>query len=81
VLEAHADELAELVSRENGKHRLPYDHGVSAAFTATLDADDSLTADDQAAISHRNAQALFPGWPPTWRHLALTARHEDHRPV
>jgi len=27
----------------------PYDHGVSAAFTA----------DDQAAISHRNAQALF----------------------
>jgi len=38
----------------------PYDHGVSAAFTATLDADDSLTADDQAAISYRNAQALFP---------------------
>jgi predicted TIM-barrel fold metal-dependent hydrolase len=38
----------------------PYDHGVSAAFTAALDADDSLTADNQAAISHRNAQALFP---------------------
>lgn len=38
----------------------PYDHGVSAAFTAALDADDSLTPDDQAAISHRNAQALFP---------------------
>ena len=38
----------------------PYDHGVSAAFTAALDADNSLTADDQAAISHRNAQALFP---------------------
>jgi hypothetical protein len=38
----------------------PYDHGVSAAFTAALDADDSLTADDLAAISHRNAQALFP---------------------
>ena len=38
----------------------PYDHGVSAAFTAALDADDSLTADDQAAISHRSAQALFP---------------------
>jgi len=33
---------------------------VSAAFTAALDADDSLTAEDQAAISHRNAQALFP---------------------
>jgi hypothetical protein len=32
---------------------------VSAAFTAALDADDSLTAEDQAAIS-RNAQALFP---------------------
>jgi 6-methylsalicylate decarboxylase len=38
----------------------PYDHGVSAAFTAALDSSDSLTADDQAAISHRNAQALFP---------------------
>lgn len=38
----------------------PYDHGVSAAFTAALDTSDGLTADDQAAISHRNAQALFP---------------------
>jgi 6-methylsalicylate decarboxylase len=38
----------------------PYDHGVSAAFTAALDADDSLAADDQTAISHGNAQALFP---------------------
>lgn len=38
----------------------PYDHGVAAAFTAALDASDSLTADDQASISHRNAQALFP---------------------
>lgn len=38
----------------------PYDHGVSAAFTATLDSADSLTADDQTAISHGNAQALFP---------------------
>ena len=37
----------------------PYDHGVSSAFTAALDSDNSLTADDQAAISHRNAQALF----------------------
>jgi hypothetical protein len=38
----------------------PYEHGVSAAFTAALDADSSLTADDQAAISHGNAQTLFP---------------------
>jgi 6-methylsalicylate decarboxylase len=38
----------------------PYEHGVSAAFTAALDADASLTADDQAAISHGNAQDLFP---------------------
>jgi predicted TIM-barrel fold metal-dependent hydrolase len=38
----------------------PYDHGVSAAFTAALDAEASLTADDQAAISHGNAQDLFP---------------------
>jgi 6-methylsalicylate decarboxylase len=38
----------------------PYDHGVSAAFTAALDTSDSLTADDQTAISHHNAQALFP---------------------
>jgi 6-methylsalicylate decarboxylase len=38
----------------------PYEHGVSAAFTAALDADGSLTADDQTAISHGNAQALFP---------------------
>jgi aminocarboxymuconate-semialdehyde decarboxylase len=38
----------------------PYDHGVSAAFTAALDSADSLTADDQTAISHGNAQALFP---------------------
>ena len=38
----------------------PYDHGVAAAFTAALDPSDSLTADDQASISHRNAQALFP---------------------
>jgi 6-methylsalicylate decarboxylase len=38
----------------------PYDHGASAAFTAALDATDSLTADDQTAISHRNAQVLFP---------------------
>jgi aminocarboxymuconate-semialdehyde decarboxylase len=38
----------------------PYEHGVSAAFTAALDADDGLTADDQTAISHGNAQALFP---------------------
>jgi aminocarboxymuconate-semialdehyde decarboxylase len=38
----------------------PYDHGVSAAFTASLDAADSLTADDQAAISHGTAQTLFP---------------------
>lgn len=33
----------------------PYDHGISAAFTAALDTSDTLTADDQAAISHRNA--------------------------
>jgi predicted TIM-barrel fold metal-dependent hydrolase len=38
----------------------PYDHGVSAAFTAALDASDSLTADDHTAISHRSAQALLP---------------------
>ena len=38
----------------------PYDHGVSAAFTAALDAADSLTATDQKAISHGNAQTLFP---------------------
>jgi predicted TIM-barrel fold metal-dependent hydrolase len=38
----------------------PYEHGVSTAFTAALDADASLTADDQAAISHGNAQDLFP---------------------
>jgi predicted TIM-barrel fold metal-dependent hydrolase len=38
----------------------PYDRGVAAAFTAALDTSDSLTADDQASISHRNAQALFP---------------------
>jgi len=38
----------------------PYDNGVSTAFTAALDASDSLTADDRSAISHRNAQALFP---------------------
>jgi 6-methylsalicylate decarboxylase len=38
----------------------PYEHGVSAAFTAALDADASLTADDQVAISHGNAQDLFP---------------------
>jgi 6-methylsalicylate decarboxylase len=38
----------------------PYEHGVSAAFTAALDADVSLTAGDQAAISHGNAQDLFP---------------------
>ena len=37
-----------------------YEHGVSAACTAALDADNSLTADDQAAISHGNAQTLFP---------------------
>jgi aminocarboxymuconate-semialdehyde decarboxylase len=38
----------------------PYDHGVSAAFTAALDSDDSLNAEDHAAISHGNAQHLFP---------------------
>jgi aminocarboxymuconate-semialdehyde decarboxylase len=38
----------------------PYEHGVSDAFTAALDADASLTADDQAAISHGNAKDLFP---------------------
>jgi 6-methylsalicylate decarboxylase len=38
----------------------PYDHGVSAAFTASLDAADSLTADDLTAINHGNAQILFP---------------------
>lgn len=38
----------------------PYDHGVSAAFTAALDSADILTAEDQTAISHGNAQALFP---------------------
>jgi 6-methylsalicylate decarboxylase len=38
----------------------PYEHGHAASFTATLDADDSLTADDQTAISHGNAQILFP---------------------
>jgi len=36
------------------------DHGASAAFTAAPDTDDSLAAGDQVAISHRNAQALFP---------------------
>jgi hypothetical protein len=30
----------------------PFDHGVSAAFTAALDSDDSLNAEDHAAISH-----------------------------
>ena len=48
----------------------PYDHGVSAAFTAALDADSSLTADDHAAISHRNAQALFPRLAPERRVMA-----------
>ena len=38
----------------------PYEHGVSAAFTAALDADSGLTADDHTAISHGNAQTLFP---------------------
>jgi predicted TIM-barrel fold metal-dependent hydrolase len=38
----------------------PYDHGISAAFSASLDADDNLNAEDHAAISHRNAQHLFP---------------------
>jgi 6-methylsalicylate decarboxylase len=38
----------------------PYDHGVSASFTAALSTSDSLTADDQTASSHRNSQALFP---------------------
>jgi predicted TIM-barrel fold metal-dependent hydrolase len=38
----------------------PYDHGVCAAFTAALDVDDSLTAEDQTAISHGNALTLFP---------------------
>ena len=38
----------------------PYEHGVSAAFTAALDTDSGLTADDQTAISHGNAQTLFP---------------------
>jgi hypothetical protein len=44
------------------------DHGASAAFTAAPDTDDSLAAGDQVAISHRNAQALFPGWQPTRHH-------------
>jgi hypothetical protein len=30
------------------------------AFTAKLDAYDSLTADEHSAISHRNAGILFP---------------------
>jgi predicted TIM-barrel fold metal-dependent hydrolase len=38
----------------------PYDHGVSAAFTAALDSSDGLTAEDRTAICYCNAQALFP---------------------
>ena len=38
----------------------PYDHDVSAAFTAALDTSESLTAEDHTAISHGSAQALFP---------------------
>ncbi len=33
---------------------------VAASFTARLDADDGLTADEHRAISHRNAWTLFP---------------------
>lgn len=38
----------------------PYDHCVSAAFTVALGVIDSLNADDHTAISHGNAQHLFP---------------------
>lgn len=61
----------------------PYDHGVSAAFTAALDTADSLTADDRTAISHRNAQALFPRLAPRLARPgrqvhALTLRPEQY---
>jgi aminocarboxymuconate-semialdehyde decarboxylase len=47
---------------------------VGASFTATLDADDSVTADDHTAISHGNAAALFARLAP--RHdTAATERH------
>jgi aminocarboxymuconate-semialdehyde decarboxylase len=51
----------------------PYDHGVSVAFTAALDADDSLTPEDRTAISHDNAQHLFPRLGP--QHGATRSRH------
>jgi 6-methylsalicylate decarboxylase len=38
----------------------PYEHGVSAAFTAKLDGDDTLSADEHRAIDHANAYTLFP---------------------
>jgi predicted TIM-barrel fold metal-dependent hydrolase len=33
---------------------------IAACFTAKLDADDGLAADERRAISHRNSTALFP---------------------
>jgi 6-methylsalicylate decarboxylase len=41
----------------------PYDHGVSAAFTAALEADGCLKSEDRAAINCANAQRLFPRLP------------------
>jgi predicted TIM-barrel fold metal-dependent hydrolase len=38
----------------------PYDHGVSAAFTADLDGSQVLTTTDRCAINHDNACSLFP---------------------
>jgi predicted TIM-barrel fold metal-dependent hydrolase len=38
----------------------PYDHGRSAAFTAALDSDSSLTEADRAPINHDNAYPLLP---------------------
>ncbi len=38
----------------------PYDHGVSTAFTAALDSDNRLSADEHLAIGHANARTLFP---------------------
>ena len=34
--------------------------GIGASFTAKLDADNSLTADEHRAINHGNARTLFP---------------------